>query len=97
MDDTNSVLLSLFLQVYLCFQRVAAEILGVKLNKAEIEQSQVSHNYVKGFKFALRLSLFVKGESRYIFLFSFMINVIPDHSEDVRSIRPPRTLKTLFL
>ncbi|KAF1384978.1 hypothetical protein PFLUV_G00125830 [Perca fluviatilis] len=26
--------------VYLCFQRVAAEILGVKLNKAEIEQSQ---------------------------------------------------------
>lgn len=30
-----------FLQVYLCFQRVAAEILGVKLNKAEIEQSQV--------------------------------------------------------
>lgn len=31
-----------FLQVYLCFQRVAAEILGVKLNKAEIEQSQVS-------------------------------------------------------
>lgn len=49
MGDTNSVLLSLFLQVYLCFQRVAAEILGVKLNKAEIEQSQVSHNYVKGF------------------------------------------------
>lgn len=32
----------LFLQVYLCFQRVAAEILGVKLNKAEMEQSQVS-------------------------------------------------------
>lgn len=30
------------LKVYLCFQRVAAEILGVKLNKAEIEQSQVS-------------------------------------------------------
>lgn len=29
------------LQVYLCFQRVAAEILGIKLNKAEIEQSQV--------------------------------------------------------
>lgn len=28
-------------QVYLCFQRVAAEILGIKLNKAEIEQSQV--------------------------------------------------------
>ncbi|MEQ2258436.1 Ras- protein Rab-28, partial [Xenotaenia resolanae] len=27
--------------VYLCFQRVAAEILGIKLNKAEIEQSQV--------------------------------------------------------
>ncbi|XP_076143618.1 ras-related protein Rab-28 isoform X2 [Alosa pseudoharengus] len=26
--------------VYLCFQRLAAEILGVKLNKAEIEQSQ---------------------------------------------------------
>ncbi|XP_077434125.1 ras-related protein Rab-28 isoform X1 [Vanacampus margaritifer] len=26
--------------VYLCFQRVAAEILGVKLNKAELEQSQ---------------------------------------------------------
>ncbi|KAM8848949.1 ras-related protein Rab-28 isoform X1 [Synchiropus splendidus] len=26
--------------VYLCFQRIAAEILGVKLNKAEIEQSQ---------------------------------------------------------
>ncbi|XP_067103689.1 ras-related protein Rab-28 isoform X2 [Osmerus mordax] len=26
--------------VFLCFQRVAAEILGVKLNKAEIEQSQ---------------------------------------------------------
>lgn len=37
----------LFLQVYLCFQRVAAEILGVKLNKAEIEQSQVSHNGIK--------------------------------------------------
>ncbi|XP_038842639.1 ras-related protein Rab-28-like isoform X2 [Salvelinus namaycush] len=28
--------------VFLAFQRVAAEILGVKLNKAEIEQSQVS-------------------------------------------------------
>lgn len=28
-------------QVSLCFQRVAAEILGIKLNKAEIEQSQV--------------------------------------------------------
>ncbi|MEE6462487.1 hypothetical protein FKM82_001609 [Ascaphus truei] len=27
--------------VFLCFQRVAAEILGIKLNKAEIEQSQV--------------------------------------------------------
>lgn len=39
----------LFLQVYLCFQRVAAEILGVKLNKAEIEQSQVSHNAIKVF------------------------------------------------
>ncbi|XP_075425407.1 ras-related protein Rab-28 isoform X1 [Ascaphus truei] len=26
--------------VFLCFQRVAAEILGIKLNKAEIEQSQ---------------------------------------------------------
>lgn len=26
--------------VFLCFQRVAAEILGVKLNKAEMEQSQ---------------------------------------------------------
>lgn len=37
------ILLTLFvaLQVYLCFQRVAAEILGIKLNKAEIEQSQV--------------------------------------------------------
>lgn len=33
------------LQVYLCFQRVAAEILGIKLNKAEIEQSQVRHDY----------------------------------------------------
>lgn len=33
--------------MYLCFQRVAAEILGVKLNKAEIEQSQVSHNGIK--------------------------------------------------
>ncbi|KAI3351561.1 hypothetical protein L3Q82_020395 [Scortum barcoo] len=33
--------------VYLCFQRVAAEILGVKLNKAEIEQSQVSRNDIK--------------------------------------------------
>ena len=30
-------------QVFLCFQRVAAEILGVKLNKAEIEQSQVTY------------------------------------------------------
>lgn len=39
----------LFFQVYLCFQRVAAEILGVKLNKAEIEQSQVSHNGIKTF------------------------------------------------
>ncbi|KAK0148251.1 Ras-related protein Rab-28 [Merluccius polli] len=28
-------------QVFLCFQRVAAEILGVKLNKAEMEQSQM--------------------------------------------------------
>ncbi|KAJ3587191.1 hypothetical protein NHX12_010789 [Muraenolepis orangiensis] len=27
--------------VFLCFQRVAAEILGVKLNKAEMEQSQM--------------------------------------------------------
>ncbi|XP_062964059.1 ras-related protein Rab-28 isoform X1 [Cynocephalus volans] len=27
--------------VFLCFQKVAAEILGIKLNKAEIEQSQV--------------------------------------------------------
>ena len=35
------------LQVFLCFQKVAAEILGVKLNKAEIEQSQVSHNDIK--------------------------------------------------
>jgi Ras-related protein Rab-28 len=26
--------------VFLCFQKVAAEILGIKLNKAEIEQSQ---------------------------------------------------------
>uniref|UniRef100_A0A8C4RQS8 RAB28, member RAS onco family n=1 Tax=Erpetoichthys calabaricus TaxID=27687 RepID=A0A8C4RQS8_ERPCA len=26
--------------VYLCFQRVAADILGIKLNKAEMEQSQ---------------------------------------------------------
>ncbi|OWK13726.1 RAB28, partial [Cervus elaphus hippelaphus] len=25
--------------VFLCFQKVAAEILGIKLNKAEIEQS----------------------------------------------------------
>lgn len=32
------------LQVYLCFQRVAAEILGIKLNKAEIEQSQVRND-----------------------------------------------------
>lgn len=37
----------LSLQVFLCFQKVAAEILGVKLNKAEIEQSQVSHNGIK--------------------------------------------------
>lgn len=29
------------MQVFLCFQKVAAEILGIKLNKAEIEQSQV--------------------------------------------------------
>lgn len=28
--------------MHVCFQRLAAEILGVKLNKAEIEQSQVS-------------------------------------------------------
>ena len=28
------------MQVFLCFQKVAAEILGIKLNKAEIEQSQ---------------------------------------------------------
>ncbi|XP_053757663.1 ras-related protein Rab-28 isoform X3 [Panthera pardus] len=27
--------------VFLCFQKVAAEILGIKLNKAEIEQSQL--------------------------------------------------------
>ncbi|XP_056328680.1 ras-related protein Rab-28 isoform X3 [Danio aesculapii] len=27
--------------VFLCFQRLAAEILGIKLNKAEMEQSQV--------------------------------------------------------
>lgn len=39
----------LFLQVYLCFQRLAAEILGVKLNKAEMEQSQVSHNAITVF------------------------------------------------
>ncbi|XP_016113252.1 ras-related protein Rab-28-like [Sinocyclocheilus grahami] len=26
--------------VFLCFQRLAAEILGIKLNKAEMEQSQ---------------------------------------------------------
>uniref|UniRef100_A0A7M4FTA5 RAB28, member RAS onco family n=1 Tax=Crocodylus porosus TaxID=8502 RepID=A0A7M4FTA5_CROPO len=26
--------------VFLCFQRIAAEILGIKLNKAEMEQSQ---------------------------------------------------------
>ena len=38
-----------FLQVYLCFQRVAAEILGVKLNKAEIEQSQVSQVFLSYF------------------------------------------------
>lgn len=41
--DGSSYCCSLYLQVYLCFQRMAAEILGVKLNKAEIEQSQVSH------------------------------------------------------
>ncbi|XP_073661152.1 ras-related protein Rab-28 isoform X1 [Tursiops truncatus] len=29
--------------VFLCFQKVAAEILGIKLNKAEIEQSQAFH------------------------------------------------------
>ncbi|XP_060272615.1 ras-related protein Rab-28 isoform X1 [Ovis aries] len=28
--------------VFLCFQKVAAEILGIKLNKAEIEQSQIT-------------------------------------------------------
>ncbi|XP_025977798.1 ras-related protein Rab-28 isoform X4 [Dromaius novaehollandiae] len=27
--------------VFLCFQRIAADILGIKLNKAEMEQSQV--------------------------------------------------------
>uniref|UniRef100_A0A674HGF1 RAB28, member RAS onco family n=1 Tax=Taeniopygia guttata TaxID=59729 RepID=A0A674HGF1_TAEGU len=27
--------------VFLCFQRIAADILGIKLNKAELEQSQV--------------------------------------------------------
>ncbi|XP_074003763.1 ras-related protein Rab-28 isoform X1 [Numenius arquata] len=28
--------------VFLCFQRIAADILGIKLNKAELEQSQLS-------------------------------------------------------
>uniref|UniRef100_A0A9J8CVR6 Ras-related protein Rab-28 n=1 Tax=Cyprinus carpio carpio TaxID=630221 RepID=A0A9J8CVR6_CYPCA len=28
--------------VFLCFQRLAAEVLGIKLNKAEMEQSQVT-------------------------------------------------------
>lgn len=50
------VLLFLFLQVYLCFQRVAAEILGIKLNKAEIEQSQVSQGSMQ---FSLKRYLFV--------------------------------------
>uniref|UniRef100_A0A4W5RTU1 Ras-related protein Rab-28 n=1 Tax=Hucho hucho TaxID=62062 RepID=A0A4W5RTU1_9TELE len=35
--------------VFLAFQRVAAEILGVKLNKAEIEQSQVSLAFIRPF------------------------------------------------
>jgi len=53
-SDFNYTYFVLFLlfslsQVYLCFQRVAAEILGVKLNKAEIEQSQVSHHATKVF------------------------------------------------
>lgn len=39
--ENNSTNLYCSPQVYLCFQRVAAEILGIKLNKAEIEQSQV--------------------------------------------------------
>jgi len=33
---------SVCLQVFLCFQRLAAEVLGIKLNKAEMEQSQVT-------------------------------------------------------
>ncbi|KAM9580655.1 ras-related protein Rab-28 isoform 3-T4 [Guaruba guarouba] len=28
--------------VFLCFQRIAADVLGIKLNKAELEQSQLS-------------------------------------------------------
>lgn len=36
-------------QVFLAFQRVAAEILGVKLNKAEMEQSQVSLAFIRPF------------------------------------------------
>ncbi|XP_036056337.1 ras-related protein Rab-28 isoform X2 [Onychomys torridus] len=34
--------------VFLCFQKVAAEILGIKLNKAEIEQSQVEASGTAG-------------------------------------------------
>ncbi|KAF2976510.1 hypothetical protein EK904_014330 [Melospiza melodia maxima] len=31
--------------VFLCFQRIAADILGIKLNKAELEQSQLALDY----------------------------------------------------
>ncbi|KAM4854543.1 ras-related protein Rab-28 isoform 2-T2 [Thomomys bottae] len=44
--------------VFLCFQKVAAEILGIKLNKAEIEQSQMVVHLTPGSKDSHRL-LFV--------------------------------------
>lgn len=51
----------LYLQVYLCFQRMAAEILGVKLNKAEIEQSQVSHTGTRSISHFIKTFLWLVG------------------------------------
>lgn len=35
----------------MCFQRIAADILGIKLNKAELEQSQVIFPHIHVFLF----------------------------------------------
>uniref|UniRef100_A0A4W2HKT9 Ras-related protein Rab-28 n=1 Tax=Bos indicus x Bos taurus TaxID=30522 RepID=A0A4W2HKT9_BOBOX len=52
--------------VFLCFQKVAAEILGIKLNKAEIEQSQEKPLHETGKDAGTRDDLRKKGPDSHL-------------------------------